>query len=215
MARIAEDLFRRAALDDAGGVHDVHAVGIARDDAEVVRDDDDRDAEAPREILHQLEDLRLDGDVERRRRLVGNEQLGIAGKADRDHHALAHAAGKLVWVLLEPALGVGDADERQELDGAGLRLLGRHLQVNEERLHDLQPDPEDRVQRRHGLLEDHRHVMAADAAHLFVRELQEVAAIKDNSAGRDLGRLREEPHDRERGNFPEPDSPTIATISPG
>src|SRR5262245_62751191 len=56
MSGIGVELARRAALDDPPGVHHVHAVGVAGDDAEVVSDDQHRDAEAPREILHELED---------------------------------------------------------------------------------------------------------------------------------------------------------------
>ena len=123
----AEHALGRAALDQARGIHDVHAVGVARDDAEIVRDDDDGDAEAAREVLHQLQDLRLDGDVERRGRLVGDQQLGIAGKADGDHHALAHAARELMRILVEPALGIGDADQRQQLDRPGARGLLVHV----------------------------------------------------------------------------------------
>jgi hypothetical protein len=33
------------------------------------------------ELDHQVEDLRLDGDVERRRRLVGDQHLRVAGSA--------------------------------------------------------------------------------------------------------------------------------------
>ena len=39
-----------------------------------------------------VEDLRLDGDVQRGGRLVGDQQRRIAGHRQRDHHALAHAA---------------------------------------------------------------------------------------------------------------------------
>ncbi len=200
MARVAEDVFRGAAFDDAGGVHDVHAIGVARHDAEIVGDDHDRDAEPPRQILHQLEDLRLDGHVERGRRLVGDQQLGIAGEADGDHHALAHAAGELMRILLEAALRIGDADQRQQLDGARLRGFLGHAEMDEQRLRDLKPDPQDRVERRHRLLEDHRDVMAADLAHLLVVELQEIAAVEHDRAGGDLGRLGEQPHDRQRGD---------------
>ena len=62
--------------------------------------------------LDQLEDLGLDRHVEGGRRLVGDEQLGIAGERHRDHHALAHAARQLVRVLLDPPLGGRDADQR-------------------------------------------------------------------------------------------------------
>ena len=64
------------------------------------------------EVAHQVEDLRLDGDVERRGRLVGDQQLGIAGERDGDHHPLAHAARQLVGILVDAPLRLGDADER-------------------------------------------------------------------------------------------------------
>ena len=90
-------------LDDLAGVHDVHAVGVARHHAEVVGDDDDRGAELLRQPRHDLEDLRLDRHVERRGRLVGEQELRVAGQRHRDHHALAHAAGELVRVVVEAA----------------------------------------------------------------------------------------------------------------
>ena len=115
---LEEHIVGRALLDDARRIHHVHAVGVARHDAEIVRDDDQRDAEPARQVLHQFEDLRLDRDVERGGRLVGDDELGIAGKPDRDHHALAHAAGEMMRILLEPARPVGDADELQQLERA-------------------------------------------------------------------------------------------------
>ena len=62
--------FGWAAFDHAGRIHHVHSVGIAGHNAEIVRNDDDRDAETSRQILHQFEDLRLDRDVERCGRFV-------------------------------------------------------------------------------------------------------------------------------------------------
>ena len=50
----------------------------------------------------QPQDLRLDGDVERGRRLVGDQQRRAAHQRHGDHHALAQAAGKLMRVLREP-----------------------------------------------------------------------------------------------------------------
>ena len=46
--------------------------------------------------LQQLEDLRLDGDVERGGGLVGDQQVGLVGERHGDHDALALAAGELV-----------------------------------------------------------------------------------------------------------------------
>ena len=187
MARPVEHRVGRALFGHARGVHHDDAVGVARHHAEIVRDDDQRDVELARQVLHQLQDLRLDGDVERGGRLVGDDELGIAGEPDRDHHALAHAAGELVRILVEPAFGVGDADELQQLDGAGARLRVVHSHVDRQRLGDLQPDGEQRVERGHRLLEDHRDVAAADLAHLLVVEIEQALAVEDR-CGRGCGR---------------------------
>ena len=53
----------------------------AGDDAQVVRDQDDRRADLVAQLADQVEDLRLDRDVERGRRLVGDQQLGLAQRA--------------------------------------------------------------------------------------------------------------------------------------
>ena len=45
---------------------------------------------------HEVEDLGLDRDVQRRGRLVGDEELRVAGEGHGDHHALAHPAAELV-----------------------------------------------------------------------------------------------------------------------
>jgi hypothetical protein len=57
-----------------------------------VGDHEDRHAEPPLQVAQEVEDLGLDGHVERRGRLVGDEELRIAGQRHGDHDALAHAA---------------------------------------------------------------------------------------------------------------------------
>ena len=70
-----EELVDGRLLGDASGVHDDDLVRDLRDDAEIVRDHDDRHAVLLLELAHQLEDLRLRRHVERRRRLVRDQQL--------------------------------------------------------------------------------------------------------------------------------------------
>ncbi len=66
----------------------------------------------------QVHDLGLDGDIERRGRLVGDQQRGLAGERRRDHHALAHASGHAVRVVVV-ALGCrGNADAVEQADRA-------------------------------------------------------------------------------------------------
>ena len=60
-----------------------------------------------RSVVEQVEDLRLDGDVESRGRLVGDEQLRLAGQGHGDHHPLAQAAGELVGIGAQPLVRAG------------------------------------------------------------------------------------------------------------
>ena len=61
------------------------------DDRQIVADEEQREAELALQILQQVDDLRLDGDVERRDRLVAHDQFGFGGKRAGDADALALA----------------------------------------------------------------------------------------------------------------------------
>ena len=96
---VGEQRPRGRLLHDLAGVHHGDLVGAAGDDAEVVGDEDHRHVAVALLVGEQVEDLGLDGDVERGGGLVGEEQLRAAGQRDGDRDALAHAAGQLVGVL--------------------------------------------------------------------------------------------------------------------
>ena len=104
-------------------VHDHDVVGDVRDDAEVVRDHDQRGARLLLQLQQQVEDLRLDGGVERGGRLVGDDQLRCQRERHRDHRPLPHAAGELVRVVVHPLPGLRDADPAQQLHGPLACLL--------------------------------------------------------------------------------------------
>ena len=61
------------------------------------------------QLAQQVEDLRLDGDVERRRRLVGDHERRIAGERDGDHRPLPHAAGQLMRIVADARRRLGNA----------------------------------------------------------------------------------------------------------
>ena len=73
------------------------------------------------QLFQQLKDLRLDGDVERGRRLVGDQQIRLVGERHGDHDALALAARQLMRIGVEPLLGIANADLVQQLDDARAR----------------------------------------------------------------------------------------------
>ena len=78
-----------------------HAIGGFRDHAHIMGDHDQAHAVLGLQADEKIEDLLLDGHIQRRRRLISNQQLRIAGNGDGDHDALALAAGHLVRVGVE------------------------------------------------------------------------------------------------------------------
>ena len=76
----AEDLRYRRVFDDASAVHDRDAVGGFRDDAEVVRDQQQRQSERAPQLTQKIQHLGLHGDVERGGGFIGDQQGRICGE---------------------------------------------------------------------------------------------------------------------------------------
>jgi hypothetical protein len=98
--------------------HHHHLVGDLAHQAQVVADEQHAHAALGLQPRQQFQDLALDGHVQRRGGLVGDQQLGLAGQRHRDHHALLLAARHLVRVAGQAALRFGDAHLAQQLLGA-------------------------------------------------------------------------------------------------
>ena len=199
--RLVEELEHVGVLHHAPGVHHADHVGVLRHHAQVVGDE--HDAHVPRalELAQELQDLRLDGHVERGGRLVRQQHLRPARKRHRDHHALAHAAGELVRVHVEPLFRLLDAHVLHRLHGDPARLLRAHLLVQEDGLHQLVADGVDGVEARHRLLEDHGDLPAADGEHVVLGERADVAALEVDAATVEAARRpRDELHGAHRGH---------------
>ena len=70
-------------------MHHDHLFAKLGDDTEVMGDEQDRRAGMALQVPDQPQDLLLHGDIERRGRLVRNDQLRLARKGDGDQDALA------------------------------------------------------------------------------------------------------------------------------
>ena len=197
--RVLENVFDRALFDDLPRIHHGDVVGDTGDDAEVMRDQDQRHAEFPLQLREQQQDLRLDRDVERRRRLVGDDKIGPAHQRHRDHHTLTQPARKLVRILPEATFRARDADLLQQKHRAIPRFPAGYASMLQHRFFELVANGEGRVQARHRLLENHADAVAAQLGHAAMRELQQVHAVEQDAvAGADRP-LRQEPHQRQRG----------------
>src|ERR1700682_5907236 len=88
----------RGDLDDHPEVHDGDSVRYVADHSQVVGNHQVRERETLLELLEQVDDLGLDGDVKGRHRLVGDNQFGSEGKGAGDTDSLALTAGELVRI---------------------------------------------------------------------------------------------------------------------
>ena len=116
MFRRGEDLLDRPLLDDLAAIHDADHIGDAPNDAEIVGDEQQAHAEPRANFRQQRQNLRLHGDIERRGRLVRDQQVRLVGERHRDHHPLPLAAGELMRIARKPRLGFGDADLPQQFE---------------------------------------------------------------------------------------------------
>ena len=171
MPRFAEQRSDRGLFHDLAAIHDQHSVGRLRHNTQVVSDEQDRGSQLLLQRGQKAEDLRLDGHIERGRRLV-RDQEGRAGRErHRDHHPLPHAAGELVGVVAVAPLGLGDPHAPEPLDRlppdrgrAALSRAPAERPVRPDRLGHLVADREHRIQAGHRLLEDHADLASPDLA---------------------------------------------------
>ena len=85
-------------------------------DGEIVRDEQVGELELLLQLLEEVDDLRLDRDVERGHRLVRNDEVRVERERARQADALALTAGELVRVA--PSSVLRQADDAEQLSHA-------------------------------------------------------------------------------------------------
>ena len=200
MPRAREHVRRCPRLDLGAAIHHKCAIGDFGDDAHVVRDEEHGHVLLHLHALDEVEDLALDGDVERRCRLVGDQQFRLRRERHRDHHALPHAAGEAMRRIAEAAPGVGHADpiEQPQRLRACRRLARTAMTID--RFRNLLADNKDRVEARHRLLEDHRDAGAANLPHRFGVERRQFATHELHAAFDAARPVGQQAHHGQRGD---------------
>ena len=198
MGGLIEDLVRRAVLHDLARVHHGDAVGHVGHHAHVVGDEDDGEPALLLDGVDELQNLRLNGHVQRGGRLVADQDLRVGGQGDGDDHALPHAAGQLEGVLVEPALRIGDAHSSQQLQRPLLRVTLGNLFVEQHGLGQLLADLHDGVQAGQRVLEDHAQLVAAVLVELILLQLQQIHALIEDGARAHHGVGGQDAHQRPR-----------------
>jgi hypothetical protein len=93
-----EEVRLRRDLDQPPEIHHRHALAHVAHDGQVVRDEEEREPELTLEVGEQVQDLRLDRDVEGGHGLVAHEKARSEREGPRDPDPLALAAAEGVGI---------------------------------------------------------------------------------------------------------------------
>src|SRR5438309_1663280 len=163
----------------------------------------------PEEPVAEIEALREAARLEDDRLVAAQAARALTGfwpcsshEVIDDRHALLLASGELERVGAELRLRLGEPNLAQKLNRALPCLRDGQSAVLPQRLGDLEPDREHRVQRAHRLLEDHRDLGAAQRLQLAARKLEQPAPEVIHAARGVHARVlaRQQAHDGERGH---------------
>src|SRR4051794_3790280 len=148
---------------------------------------------------NQLEHLTLHRHVERRGRLIRDQQLRLVGDRYRDHHALLLAAGEFVRIGTQPWPRLRDADICEQLGRTLQRRARAHAPVQAQHLGHLLTDRQHGIERAHRLLEDCADLAPAQRAQARLGRSEQILAAIEHAARRlDHRVLWQQAQDRHR-----------------
>ena len=198
--RLGKQPAHRARFHHLPRIHHRHPLRDFGHHRQVMGDHDQGHALRLLQADQQVHDLGLNGHVQRRGGFIGNQQLGVAGNGNGNHHALAHAPRKLVRVVVQPAFGPRYLHHLQQLNGPGARCRTAQTQVLLQHLDQLKTNGKTRVQRGHRVLENHGHVFAQNLSPLTVRNAQQVPTLKLQQVCADTALPLQQTHQRHHGH---------------
>ncbi|OIQ72302.1 hypothetical protein GALL_460750 [mine drainage metagenome] len=176
MLRVGENFGCRALLDNLAALHDADTIRDAAHNAQIMGDEQQAHPLVALQVGQQVKDLRLNRHVQRRGRLIRDQQMRPVRQRHRDHHALPLPARKLVRIGTQPLFGIADTYLLQQLHHPRPRRSAGQPLVQRQAFDDLPFQRVQRVQTGHRLLKDKADVVAAhlvqprrrSAHHLFV-----------------------------------------------
>ena len=154
----------RTGFDNLAVVHHAHPIGQLAHDAQIMGDKQDRQSQTCLQVLEQGQNLCLNGDIQRRGRLVGNQQVRIVGQGHGDHHPLALTAGQFMRQSIQAPRRIGQTDQLQQFQNPCPQPRPTQALVQDQGFTQLPLDGMQRVQRGHRLLKHHGNLVAANLA---------------------------------------------------
>src|SRR5690606_37865086 len=102
---IGQDILCRTIFDNAAALHDGNVVANLGSNAQVVRDEENSNAEFLLQLVEQFEHLGLNRNVKRRNGFVGDQNVGLQGEGSGDGNSLPLTARALMRITAERVSG--------------------------------------------------------------------------------------------------------------
>jgi len=110
------------------------------------------------QVLHQIQDLGLNGHVQGGNRLITDDELRVQGQGSGDTDTLAAASVQFMGICVDQAAGQSHG-VHQLLHLLNQRSSGGALFIDDQRLRNQLADGHTGVQRGEGVLEYHLHIL--------------------------------------------------------
>ena len=201
MQRLAEQVRRRPRLHHLSEVHHRHRIAHVPDHPQVVGDEQIRHPVLLLDVLEEVQDLRLHGDVEGGDRLVGHHQFRGEGDRAGDPDPLTLPAGELVGIF--PARLRRHPDPDEQPFGPLPQLLPLREPVDEPPLPDDVAHLHPRVEGGVRVLEDDLHLAPRHPQRLAF-QARDVVPVEPDRSG--IG-VQQADHEAGEGRLPAPRLP--------
>ena len=174
MSRLSKEGLGVGLFDNLSRIHQRNPMSHVCHHAQIVGDQQQTQLALALQVLEQVQHLLLNRHIKCRGGLIGDQKVGFSGQCHRDHHALLLAATHLEWVAVNPALGLGDANPAQPIDGLATSRVAAQAGVRFNGLHNLIAHPHDGIQTGSRLLKDDADASTSDAAHVGLGQAQQL-----------------------------------------
>ena len=185
LARRLDDLAGLAVFDRLAMAQHHDLVGDLGDDGQIMRDVKRGGAGFLDGVLDGGQHVKLGGHVQRRRRLVEDDQIGARAQRHRRHRPLQLPARDLMRIAVAEMVGVGQAKRGEKAARAGLGLGAGHEAVQQRGLDHLVHQPVRRVEGGGGRLRDIADAAAAQLADAAPVQRQDVLTVDHHLTARD------------------------------
>ena len=153
MQGIGEQLIRGSQLHHLAEVHNADTVGEVLNDAQVMGDEQNRQTQLLTQVVQQVDDLRLNGNIQSGDGLVGDQQLGVHDDRTGDADTLTLATGELVGITT--CVLANQTDQLQHLVNLLVQNFLVPLALDHQTFGDDLLNGHTGVQRGDGILENH------------------------------------------------------------